>query len=242
MVDLNRIKVEVSNFTRRYDIASVLKEGGVGVELGVAEGFFSRKILEFSRLKYLYSVDMYAGDRGHGTDQYKHALRQLDPFRDRNAILRMRFDEAVDLFPDEYFDFIYVDGYAHTGEEAGDTFFDWYAKLKVGGIIAGDDYDAVMWPGVVSSVNQFAALANIEVMVVQVSEEARTENIWSRHATWLAVKTNGASVRRPVGGLVVPSPPAAWRLQNSGLYRVARGSLSKMKRIAQNVLSTGGSN
>ena len=240
MVDLNRIKAEVANFTRRYDIASVLKEGGVGVELGVAEGFFSRKMLEISKLKYLYSVDMYAGDRGHGTDQYKHALRQLDPFRDRNTILRMRFDEAVDLFPDDYFDFIYVDGYAHTGEEAGDTFFDWYSKLKVGGIIAGDDYDAAVWPGVVSSVNQFAALANIEVMVIHVSEEARTENIWSRHATWLAVKTSDAPVRRPICGLVVPPPPAAWRLQNSPLYRIARGSVSNVKRIAQNVFAERG--
>lgn len=237
MLDLDDVKSKVASFTRRYDIASVLKEGGVGIELGVAEGFFSRKMFEISKLAYLYGVDMYAGDRGHGTDQYKRALRQLEPFKERNTLLRMRFDEAVDLFPDEYFDFIYVDGYAHTGEEAGDTFFEWYPKLKVGGILAGDDYDAVVWPGVVSSVNQFAALANIEVMVINVSEEARAENIWSRHATWLAVKTNGAPVRRPPGGLAIPPPPAAWRLQNSPLYRVARGSLSKAKRMAQNVFS-----
>lgn len=236
-MNLDNIRAEVARFSRRYDIASLLAKDGLGIELGVAEGFFSRKILELSELRYLYSVDMYAGDRGHGVDQYKRALHQLDPFRDRNTILRMRFDEAVDLFPEEYFDFIYVDGYAHTGEESGNTFFDWYSKLKVGGIIAGDDYDAVAWPGVVSSVNQFANLANIEVMVVNVSEEARNENMWSRHATWLAVKTNSSPVRRPISGLVVPPPPSAWRRQNSPLYRVVRGSALNARRFAKSVVS-----
>lgn len=36
--------------------------------------------------------------------------------------------------------FIYVDGYAHTGEDRGKTLFDWYPKLKIGGLMAGDDY------------------------------------------------------------------------------------------------------
>jgi hypothetical protein len=31
----------------------------------------------------------------------------------------MSFDDALDIFDDEFFDFIYIDGFAHTGEEGG---------------------------------------------------------------------------------------------------------------------------
>ncbi len=64
----------------------------------------------------------------------------------------MSFDDAITLFADDFFDFIYFDGYAHTGEEGGKTFSDWYKKLKVGGIFAGDDYHDD-WPLVKWAVN-----------------------------------------------------------------------------------------
>tara|TARA_Y100000389_G_C17052243_1_gene313332 strand:+ start:118 stop:318 length:201 start_codon:yes stop_codon:yes gene_type:complete len=59
------------------------------------------------------------------------------------------------LFPDDFFDFIYVDGYAHTGEENGKTFFDWWPKLKQNGIFSGDDYDNKKWTEVYKNVNNF---------------------------------------------------------------------------------------
>ena len=43
----------------------------------------------------------------------------------------MTFDDAIDLFEDQFFDFIYIDGFAHTGEEGGETLIKWYRKLKV---------------------------------------------------------------------------------------------------------------
>lgn len=170
-------------FTRRDDLATLFRQDGIGVELGVAAGDFSERILQYDHVGYLFSIDMWAGDRGHGTEQYREAIARLSPYRDRNAIIRMRFDEALQLFGDEALDFIYVDGYAHDGELNGATFREWFPKLKRGGIIAGDDY-AADWPLVVAAVDTFIADNGLELHVIDCHEDK-----WnSMYPTWFAMK------------------------------------------------------
>jgi SAM-dependent methyltransferase len=182
----NSFAKAVAKFVRRDDIALILPKGGVGVELGVAEGMFSEKILRRSQLGHLYSIDMWAGDRSHDVYEYKRAVALLEKHRARNSILRMRFNEALDLFYDEYFDFIYVDGYAHTGQEAGSTLREWYPKLKPGGIFAGDDYDPVHWPQVCSEVDRFAKVMGLKIHIIETREDP--DDAWSRFPTWLSRK------------------------------------------------------
>lgn len=143
-----------ASFERRIDIVKLLKPGWIGVELGVARGEFSEALLANSDLGFLYSIDMWAGDRGHDVRQYCEAIARLDKVRTRNAVLKLRFDEALPLFPDSHFDFIYIDGYAHTGEEQGQTLQNWWPKLKLGGLFAGDDYSP-NWPAVMDVVDAF---------------------------------------------------------------------------------------
>jgi hypothetical protein len=173
----------ITNFTLRDHVATLFCERAVGVELGVAAGDFSERLLRYPHVGYLYSIDMWAGDRGHGIEQYREAIARLAPYRDRNAIIRLRFDEALGLFADESFDFIYVDGYAHDGELNGRTFHDWYPKLKRGGIIAGDDY-APDWPLVMAAVDAFCAENSLELHVIDCREDS-----WnSMYPTWFAIK------------------------------------------------------
>jgi FkbM family methyltransferase len=170
-------------FTRRDDVATLFRDGGIGIELGVAAGDFSERILTRSTCEHLYSVDMWAGDRGHGVDQYREAIIRLAPYRTRNSILRMRFDEALALFDESSLDFIYVDGYAHDGELNGQTFREWFPKLRAGGIMAGDDYHAD-WPLVVTAVDKFVADNRLELHIIQCSEDS-----WnSKYPTWFAMK------------------------------------------------------
>ncbi|WP_454286047.1 class I SAM-dependent methyltransferase [Rhizobium arsenicireducens] len=171
-------------FDRRADICKLLKAGGVGVELGVATGWFSHQILKHSELGFLYSIDMWAGDRGHSTDQYKSALKLLMPYREKNSCLRLRFDEALDLFPDSYFDFIYIDGYAHTGEEGGQTLRDWWPKLASGGIFAGDDYGP-RWPLVMKEVDDFVYSHKLKCMILTPKV---IESSTAKHPTWIVKK------------------------------------------------------
>jgi hypothetical protein len=175
---------EFAHLKQRDDVALLLPPGAIAIELGVAEGTFSERILRRTNIAFLYGVDAYAGDRGHDLLQYKGALRRLDQFRSRHSLLQMRFDEAIDLFPDEYFDFIYVDGYAHTGEENGRTFYDWWPKLKTGGLFAGDDYDDA-WPDVMRNVDAFLEMHSLTGYVVPYVE---SDTPYCRYPTWFTFK------------------------------------------------------
>lgn len=74
--------------------------------------------------------------------------------------------------PDEYFDFIYVDGFAHGDEEDGRTFTQGFPKVRKGGVFGGHDYDE-HWPKVVSSVDRFLASNNLRLFRVKGAEGER---------------------------------------------------------------------
>jgi hypothetical protein len=171
---------------RREDVIRYVNPNGVGIELGVAEGEFSERILRETENSdfYLYSVDMWAGDRGHDVAQYSRVIQRFEKYKSRNSIIKLKFDEALPLFPDNYFDFIYVDGYAHTGEENGKTFYDWFPKLKNGGVMAGDDYHD-NWPLVKSSVDLFSSRIGRDLHVINCHEP---NSVWSEYPTWFIFK------------------------------------------------------
>lgn len=112
---------------------------GEGVELGVASGNFSRTILRRSRCDRLWSIDKW--NDHHDPAEYRDAALKLALAGGGRCIpLRMTFAEAALLFLDASLDFIYVDGYAHTGQDEGQTLAQWWPKLRAGGIFAGHDY------------------------------------------------------------------------------------------------------
>ena len=133
---------------------------GYGAELGVATGSFSKTLLETSNLKILFSIDRW-NDR-HDYNQYLKASLTLFPFHERSVIIKLPFEEAIHLFANESFDFIYIDGYAHTGQDEGRTLHQWWPKVKPGGIFGGHDYDKA-WPKTIEEVDKFAKLNNIKL-------------------------------------------------------------------------------
>lgn len=162
----------------RWNVIDALPpSGSVGIELGVAAGSFSARMVRSGRFRQFYGVDAYID--GHSTQEYKAALRATGLSSDYR-LLRMGFAQAVDLFPDASFDFIYIDGYAHSGCEGGRTLQDWYAKLKPGGIMAGDDYDRAVWPLVVWAVHEAVAQLGVPLQVAErVQDEA-----YNRFPSW----------------------------------------------------------
>ena len=125
-----------------------------GVELGVAQGYFSESLLENSNLKILFSIDRWTDH--HDYDEYLVAKEKLSKYNGRSVILKLKFKDAVKLFDDEIFDFIYIDGYAHTGQDNGIILKDWWPKLKPNGIFAGHDYCIKTYPKTVEQVDKFA--------------------------------------------------------------------------------------
>ena len=124
--------------TYRHDVIRLLKSNkdNIGVELGVATGVFSLRMVESGYFSSFFGVDMYADM--HNVDEYKEALKKVG-LHGKYKLLRMTFDEAYDLFKDESLDFIYIDA-NHTYESAKEDIQLWYPKIKVGGMISGHDY------------------------------------------------------------------------------------------------------
>lgn len=178
----------------RFDLPLLLEGTGYrGIELGVAQGGFSQKMVQSGKFDLFFGVDVY-GD-AHDTAEYKTALRTIGleaPYR----LLRMRFDEALDLFEDESFDFIYIDGYAHTGEHDGQILRDWFAKLKVDGLFAGDDYDPY-WPRVVRAVDDVIAQLGTQLHITG----SPSDGDYNKFPSWLTIKEKNVPLNIKKGAL-----------------------------------------
>lgn len=171
---------------KRQDILKYTIANPVCIELGVAEGVFSEMILQSYPVKHLYSVDMWAGDSGHDDRQHERACKRLNAYSDRNTIMKMKFEQALEHFPNSFFDFIYIDGYAHTGQDNGKTLDDWWPKLKLGGVFSGDDYCKKSWPRTVSVVDNFCKNHNLDLNIHTFQNE--DNNPWCMHPSWYVLK------------------------------------------------------
>jgi hypothetical protein len=142
----------------RDELPALLKALGAkeGVELGVAAGEFTDKLLKGSALRKLTGVDKWNDER-HGAAERLKAEARLQKYKERVSLVQGTFHEALSLFREDSLDFVYVDGYAHNGQENGATLLEWWNKLKPGGLMAGHDYHTI-WPKTVSAVNRFVAL------------------------------------------------------------------------------------
>jgi predicted O-methyltransferase YrrM len=141
-----------------------LPQGGTVAEVGVAEGEFSRAILQRNRPRKLHLIDLW------DTDRYRAGL---DAIRNEHAALiadgavvihQGRSLDRLASFADASLDWVYIDtdhSYALTLAELRLA----ATKVRPDGFIAGHDYSTgnviAPWPyGVVEACHQFCAEAN----------------------------------------------------------------------------------
>lgn len=128
----------------RLDLAKLFT--GVGVEIGVAEGWYSRKIMELGLINKLYGVDPYIPHQGYRdytrettyNKLFTRAHERLDKYPNYEFIREFSTDVAK-RFADNSLDFVYIDG-DHSYKAVTEDIKAWLPKLKLGGILAGDDY------------------------------------------------------------------------------------------------------
>lgn len=130
---------------RRYKL-------NIGAELGVATGNFSLILNNTHFFKEFYCIDKW---NDHHTEREKELVIKKFINKSNVTIIHSTFTEAAKTFPDSYFDFIYIDGYAHTGQDNGVTLREWFPKLKKKGLYAGHDYCSTSWPKTFLQVNKF---------------------------------------------------------------------------------------
>jgi len=119
-----------------------------GVEIGVDTGNFSYNILSKSNIEILYGIDCWMDNFGSdyrpgffdpiGDNRMKSAINKLKEFGDRSTLIKGTSLEAANNFEDNSIDFCYIDG-DHSLEMLFDV-YTWINKVRVGGIMAFDDY------------------------------------------------------------------------------------------------------
>lgn len=164
---------------KRDFLFEVVPRGGTVIEVGVFDGDFSERILALNEPRKLHLVDpWFTKDDGSLFDgptqqfssarqaadalegQYQHVARRFagEISSGRIEVHRTLSHLAAPQFPDEHFDWIYVDA-SHFYDDVKVDIQAFWPKLKRGGYMAGDDYDrrGIWEHGVTRAVDEFVA-------------------------------------------------------------------------------------
>lgn len=129
-----------------------LPKGAIAAEVGVWEGAFSRRILDICAPIELHLIDPWLyqpefGNTGFGRKKNENLMEEkyqtvLAAFDDdpRVKVHRATSDAALSAMPDASLDWVYLDG-NHNAPFIDQDLALSLAKVKPGGIIAGDDYN-----------------------------------------------------------------------------------------------------
>lgn len=126
-------------------------KNGVCAEIGVLEGYYSKKILE-QNPKTLYLIDVWMPLENYeditNNINYPNALEKVkkisDSYPNKCVIIKEASIEAAKKFKNDFFDFIYIDS-NHCYEEVKKDIINWFPKVKNGGILGGHDYLKLNW-------------------------------------------------------------------------------------------------
>lgn len=179
----------------RDDLPQFFKEMGykVGAEIGVLRGEFTEKLCK-AGLK-IYGIDpwkYYRRYRRHPQEApmeeiYEDAKKRLEPYD--CTLIRKTSMEAVEDFDDNSLDFVYIDG-NHKIKYIVEDIFEWYRKVKPGGVISGHDYlnlrnypYRVMACHVKAAVDLMTSIYNVDYYILGQNYGKR-----DRHRSWLFVK------------------------------------------------------
>lgn len=157
---------------------------GNGAEIGVLKGEFSKHLLTEWQGTKLYLIDTWRTLKKYDDisnknkemqiDNYKVTLENIYEFGDRATIIREYSTKAAIFFPDNFFDFVFLDA-RHDFENVSMDLFAWFPKVKSNGYLMGHDYlDCIIKEEnflqttfeVKSAVDIFAFSKNLEVNVI----------------------------------------------------------------------------
>lgn len=170
------------------EIKKDLVENPICVEIGVYKGNFSVQLLEQLNPERLFLMDPFTKvtDPISGLDYYPaevgwegtHRTIYSDEYclnetvskvynhlyTGKVVIVRDISTQAVTHYPNEFFDFIYIDA-VHLYESVLWDMENYYPKLKKGGILAGHDYTQA-FTGVMKAVDEFCEKMGLQITVL----------------------------------------------------------------------------
>jgi predicted O-methyltransferase YrrM len=147
-------------------------EGLIGAEIGVQNGLNAFYLYNLLKPKHLYLIDCWDNfidfDSGEiiGEAQYLKTYKILKDLPNVN-IIRAKSFEVVNSFPDNSFDFIYIDA-DHRYESIKRDLALWYPKVKSKGVFCGHDFTpSVADNGIIRAIYEFAEQHKLILCVEQ---------------------------------------------------------------------------
>jgi len=140
------------------------------VEVGVYGGALTRHILTECKdvIEEYWAVDPWASYeqmKGDWDDLYKRVCSYMVCYS-QLKVLRLTSKEAASLFPEQYFDLVFIDA-NHSYEFIKEDIYLWKPLIRKGGILSGHDYKAggkfPFW-GVKTAVDEIFNQEKIEQM------------------------------------------------------------------------------
>lgn len=146
----------------------------VGIEIGCETGRTTKFLLDCNRDLTLYTIDPFVRKQLWGGVEcnimeglFLKTTELLEPFGDRVQIIRKTSDSAHTEFKNESVDFVFIDG-LHIYDQVKRDLYNYYDKVKTGGLFCGHDYNMEQ---VRKAVNSFSKYNNKKVI-------SDTHNVW----------------------------------------------------------------
>ena len=141
------------------------------LEIGSDVGDTANFLLDSNPTLNLTSVDPYSNYldwNGRMLDERDDMCKKMNdrmkPYSDRFTHIRKTSDDATEMFEDEQFDVVFIDG-LHTYEQLSKDCENYYSKVKEGGVFAGHDFTAI--EGVNRAVKEFAEKHGKEILTTE---------------------------------------------------------------------------
>ena len=205
--------IEIPDQTRET-FASLIGEleCTIGSEMGVEAGLYSEILCKANPSLELHCIDAwtaYKEYRDHNRQStmdslYDIAKKRLKPY---NTVLHKGFSmDVVKDFPDNYFDFVYIDG-NHEFKQVVDDVCEWTKKVKPGGIVAGHDYIRRVTNGylmhVVPAINAYCDAYEIRPLFILGRKNAPPGEKRDRVRSWFFIKPDPTPVKSGSGNKIL---------------------------------------
>lgn len=160
--------------TNRFYILEHLPKNGVGAEIGVLGGDWSKHLLNATQPAELILIDTYFSDDYPHVNRFtkksheQYIRNEFKSFGEQVKILKGLSWECMTRFKENYFDWIYIDA-AHDYQSVVKDLFQAKRTIRENGLIIMNDY--IMYDhftkekyGVVRATNEFMIENNYEML------------------------------------------------------------------------------